>query len=228
MTILKVTLPKYETTLPISGKKVIYRPFVSREEKILLLAQEENNVESIIRALDQIFEECTFGVVKIDDLNKVDAEYLFIQMRNKSLGEGVEVNAICKSCKGKTHLVLNLEQIKVENKNAESTFKLSDDLWVTMKIPPIKDSLALDKDDEDAVIACSLDTITQGESSYNASEYSIEERKEFVDSLARYQKVKLKKFFDEFPVLTYDVDFKCSHCLEENHVHVEGIEHFFG
>lgn len=227
MSIVTVLLPKYEVTLPITKKKIQYRPFTVREEKILLLALEEGNVNAYIQSIGQIIDECTFHVCSIDTLNKVDAEYLFISIRNKSLGEGVEVNGICKECNERTPLTLNLENIKVRNVNKEFSIQFSDDLWVTMKLPSMKDSLSIGENDGDAAIAACLDTIISGENSYNASEFSLEMRAEFIDSLSPLQKMKFKPFFESFPVVEFDHDYLCSKCGKDNHIHINGVERFF-
>lgn len=227
MSIVTVSLPKYDITLPISKKKIQYRPFTVREEKILLIALEEGDVQDYIRAIGQIIDECTFHVCSIETLNKVDAEFLYIHIRNKSLGEGVEVNGICKACKGKTALTLNLDKIKLRNENQETSIQLADDLWVTMKLPTMKDSLNISEDDGNDAIAACLDTIIMGENSYNATEYSQELRSDFIDSLTSLQLQKFKPFFKSFPVVEFDFEYKCAKCGEENNIHIEGIERFF-
>lgn len=226
--ILTLTLPEYEVLLPISNKKVKYRPFVTREEKILLLALEDGSSEAIIRATDQIIKLCTFDICSIDNLNKVDAEFLFIQLRNKSIGECVDVNGICKECKGKTQLTLNFEQVKVNNKEFKNTYQLGDALWVTMKLPSLRESLNISSESEDLdAIAVSLETIIYKEASYNAAEYSLEDRKNFVGNLTQIQLAKLNEFFKSFPKLVYDIEYDCIHCKAKNQVHIEGLENFF-
>lgn len=220
-------MPKYETTLPMTNKKVTYRPFNVREEKILLLAQEENNVESYIRAMNQIIQECTFDVHSIDTLNKVDAEFLYIQLRNKSLGEGVDVNGICTECDKRTRITMNLENIKVRNAHVMDAVQLNDTMWVQLKLPTMKDALSINDTEGNEAIARCLDTIIIDDNSYNASEYTAEERFEFVESLTSFQISKFKPFFDTFPAIEYDFDYKCQHCGADNHVHIEGIENFF-
>lgn len=229
MSILNITLPEYEATLPITGKKVKYRPFVTKEEKILLLAQEEGQDEGIINAINQIFKLCTFDQYSIENLNKVDAEYLFIQLRNKSIGENIDVNGICKKCDGRTRLTLDMSQVKVIGKDSFKTkFQLSDDLWAIMRLPMMKDSMELPKNsDETLALAMALETIIDKDNSYNAAEYSLAERKDFFDSLTKIQLKKMDGFFSSFPILTYDIDYTCTSCKEQNHVHLEGIESFF-
>lgn len=228
MAIIDIKLPKYTTTLPVSKTKVEYRPFTVREEKILLLAQEDGKQEAVIESISQIISNCTFGKHTVDSLNKVDAEYLFIQLRNKSMGEGVDIKAVCDACGEKTSMTLNLDRIAVKNADKKNEpIKLMMDVWVSLKYPTIKEAMSLTEKDGTIAIAMSLDQIIQGENVKSASDYTMEERIEFVESLTNIQLAEFKKFFDDFPVLELDLDFKCK-CGEHNHIHVEGIENFFG
>lgn len=228
MSLIAMTTPKYEVTLPISGLNVTYRPFVVREEKVLLLALEENTTASITLGMEQILNACTFEKHSIDTLNKVDAEYLFIKIRNKSMGEGVDVTGKCKSCEKKTNLTLNFDDVKVTpEKLPNSTFQINDDTWITMKLPSMRTSLELDSSNDEMAYALTLDTLIVGEESFNMAEFPIKDRLEFIENLTTVQLNKLSPFFETFPMLTYDLDFNCVHCKEKNHIHIEGLENFF-
>lgn len=227
MAIIDLKQPKYSLTLPISKEKVEFRPFTVKEEKILLLAQEDNNVDSMIASVGQIISNCTFGKKTIDNLNKIDAEFLFVKIRNKSMGEGVNIRAICKECKEKTPMTLNLDDVKVGAVTVNNSINLVDDVWVTLRYPSIKESMSIDDKDGVTAIALSLESIIEGESVKNASDYSMEERIEFVESLTTSQLMEFKKFFDSFPVLALDVEYTCK-CGHHNTIHIEGIENFFG
>ena len=228
MTIVNIALPKYEVVLPISGRKITFRPFTSKEEKVLLIARESENTEEIMCAVDNLMMACSFGECSSTNVCKVDAEYLFLQLRNKSIGEVVVVNGICKECAGKTLLNLNLELVEVKNKQNVKEFKLADDLWITLKIPSMKDALLITENTDDELpIAISLDTVVYGENSFNANEYTLEEKKELVGSLTKHQLTQLNSFFTTFPVLELNVKYNCGQCNAENTVHIEGLENFF-
>lgn len=229
MSIIDLRLPKYTKTLPISKVKVEFRPFTVKEEKLLLLSQEEGNgTEAIVDSISQIITNCTFGKQSIDTLNKIDAEYLFVQLRNKSMGEGVDIHAICKECKEKTPMTMNLDKVKVVNipKKIEP-IKLLENVWVTMKYPTIRESMSLAEEDGSRAIAMALDTIIDGENEKKASDYTMDERIEFVESLTNIQLSELKTFFDNFPALVLDIEYTCK-CSHVNNIHIEGIENFFG
>lgn len=227
MSITKLALPEYELTLPMSGETIKFRPFTVKEEKILLLAQEENNISAIILAVSQMIDACTFSVCSIDTLNKVDAEFLFINLRNKSLGEGVEVNGLCKECNGKNFLVMDLEDVNVRNKDFKKDVKLKDDVWVTMRIPTIKESLKIGKDDGYTAIALCLDTMVEGDSSITFTDYPLEDRIEWVESLSPIQLQSFGDFFNNVPTLEFKYYYTCSHCQAMNTIIIEGLEGFF-
>jgi hypothetical protein len=224
---INTRLPKYTITFPIKNVKVEFRPFTVKEEKILLLAQEDNNKDAIIDSINQIIVNCTFNKYSVNDLNKIDAEFLFIHMRNKSKGEGVDIRAICKECGHKTPMTMNFENIKVTNLDyKQKPIQILDDVWVTLKYPTIKESIALDSENGIEAIAMALDTIIEGETVKSASDYSMEERIEFVESLTNMQLAKFKPFFENFPLIVLDINYTCK-CGVENDIHVEGIENFF-
>lgn len=227
MAIVDIKLPKYTVTLPVSKSKVEYRPFTVKESKILMLAQEDGKTESIVSAVNQIISNCTFGKQDVTTLNKVDAEYLFVQLRNKSMGEGVDIRATCKECKHKTQLQLNLEDVKVENADLKlEPIKVMEDIWVTLRYPTINESLSADAEDGSIAIALSLDTFIEGENVKHANDYTMQERIDFVESLTDQQILLFKPFFDKFPTLSLDMDYKCK-CGVDNHIHIEGIENLF-
>lgn len=229
MSIIEMRLPEYTTELPISKVIVKFRPFTVKEEKILLLAQEENQTELILNAINQILTNCTFGKYNIDNINKIDFEYLFVQIRNKSMGEGINVKGICKSCKAKTPLLLDLSAVVVKNKDKKiESVQLADNVWVTFKYPTIKEAMKMAEEDGLALIAYSIDSFIEGDSIKSAADYSLDEKIEFLESLTVSQLEKFNVFFDSFPTLMLDVNYTCSKCNEENKIHIEGIEHFFG
>jgi len=226
--ILDIKQPKYTTTLPISKRKVEFRPFTVKEEKFLLMAKEEGKTDIIINAVGQIIVNCTFGKENIGDLNKIDAEWLFIHLRNKSMGEGVEIRAICKECKDKIPMTLNLEDIQVINipKKKNNTFEILPNVWLTFKYPSMRDSLSVSEPDGVLAIASSLDTIIEGDNVKQASDFTMEERVELIESLTNAQVNSFDEFFSNFPVIVLDVPYKCK-CGTDNNIHIEGIENFF-
>jgi len=227
MAIIEMRLPEYVCTLPISKKEIKYRPFTVKEEKILLLAQEEQNTDMMLTAMNQIFNNCTFGKVTIDSINKIDAEFLFLQLRSKSIGEGINIKGICEECSIKTPLLMDLTTAFVNGELKIEPIEIMKDVWLTMKVPSLKDSLRIKETDDILAIAMSIDTIIEGENIKHARDYTEQELVELVESLMNHQLVKLTQFYKNFPVLTIDIAYKCK-CGHENKIHIEGIDNFFG
>ena len=225
--LLNITLPKSNITLPISKEVVSIRPFTVKEEKILMLAQEEVNIESIIAAIDQIISNCTFNVHNIKTLCKIDAEYLYLQLNIKSNGGGYDVRGICKECKEKTPLTLDYTTAIVTNAdNKLDAIELFDNVWVKLRYPTIEESLQVSGKDGIYAIAMILDSIIEGEDVKNCKDFSMEERIEFIESLTSVQIAKFDVVVDKFPSLLLEHNFTCK-CGKENTIKIEGIERFF-
>lgn len=233
MALPRPDIPKYEITLPVSGAKIKYRPFVVAEEKILLLSLQEDNPEHIVTAIEQIIEQCTFGEVNMDKYSQLDIEYLFLNIRNKSLGEGVEVVATCVECEKKSNLTLDLSHVKIKksDKEVKPEIKLSDTMWVVLKYPSVKETYKLTSSESDDVIinvlAASIDMIIDGDKTYSASEYKNSELIEWIGGLTKQQLEAINEFFEAAPKLVYENEFTCMHCGAKNTIKMEGLQNFF-
>jgi hypothetical protein len=232
MALPRVDIPIYTLTLPSSKKEIKYRPFVVKEEKILLLALEEQDPIRILDAIEQIINNCTFGKLKIDDMAQIDIEYLFVSIRNKSMGEGVEVEAECKSCHNKNNLTLDLSHIKVDmGKAVKPEIQISEDMWVIVKYPSIRETykMALDSSNDTImrVLASSITTIIKGQESYNTKDSTLEEVISFLEDLTQTQLDTINAFFEAAPRLIYENSFDCVHCKAPNIIKLEGLQNFF-
>lgn len=227
MTIPKQTLPKYTITLPASGKKVIFRPFTVKEEKILLLAYEEKRSEQTVLAISQIFDLCTFGVCKLEEMVQVDAEFLFINIRNKSLGEGVEVSHRCVSCDKKTHLLLDLENIEiVKGEEVSPNVKIDEQTIIQLSYPTIDKTIDVEDNPLLTAARC-VNMMIIGEEVYNRPEYSDEDYLEYLESLSEVELHLLDDFFKSMPRVVFTKNYICPDCKTENTVIVEGLGDFF-
>lgn len=231
----KLDLPQYELTLPIANKKVKYRPFVVKEEKNLLIAMQDDNPEVALGMIQAVVDACTFG--KINDFDKysqLDMEYLFINIRNKSLGEGVNVNATCTSCEKKNPLLIDLSEVKVvkttEKVNPE--VEISDKVWITFHYPSLKNTYKLEQSSSDddilKVVASCMETVTQGDQSFSAQDEPQVKIIEWLQNLTKSQFKKINEYFASAPKLVYEKDFTCVHCKAPNHIKMEGLDAFFG
>ena len=144
--ILKASTPKYELTLPSNGENKTFRPFLVKEEKILLMAKESSDELQVIHAVQELIESCVENLENVVDLPMVDIEYIYLQLRAKSIGETVNPNIICPETKEKLSVEINIDDIKVvTDKEHDKNITISDDLILVMKYPTISTMENLDK-----------------------------------------------------------------------------------
>ena len=227
--------PSFELTLPITKKNVKYRPFLVKEEKVLLMALESQDQKQIMRAMHDIVESCTFGEVKAKDLPIAELEYIFLKLRSKAVGETSQVGISCNSCGEKNEVDINLEEISIDVKQVSDTkIMLTDQIGVIMKFPNSNDVMRSvdgkksEVENTYAIVAACLDKIFDTENVYEVANQTKEEVQAFIESLNKQQFEKIKNFFQNLPRLKHDVDFNCSKCNHSNHIEIEGLENFFG
>ena len=226
--------PTFEVDLPLSKKTVKYRPFLVKEEKVLLMALESQDQKQIMRAMHDIVDACTFNEVKAKELPVAELEYIFLKLRSKSVGETSHVAVACTECNEKNEFDINLESIVLDvNALPNTKIMLTDTVGIIMKFPNSDDVLknidAKKSDVENTysvVVAC-LDKIFDTENVYDVSTQTKKEVQDFIDSLNKNQFDKIKTFFSALPKLKYESDFKCTKCGHDNHVELEGLENFF-
>jgi hypothetical protein len=222
---------KYKTNLPSTGETVEYRPFVVKEQKILLMATQasvEEQVDAVYRAVDA----CTFGKLRVADLPSFDVEYLFLQIRARSVGEKIDMVLTC-GCEAKQNSTLDITTVEVQREPGHSNvIELGNGVMVKMRYPTMKevDSLAQNRtvDGVIGLVAKSIDSIWQDDEMYAALDYSLAELIEFVENLSPASLEKIERFFVTAPVLRHDLSWTCKECSKINAVTLEGIQSFFG
>jgi hypothetical protein len=226
--------PKYLLTIPSSGKTVEYRPFLVKEEKILLLAQEGENDKSITNAIKDIVKACTFDVVNPDELTSFDLEYIFLKLRAKSVGEVSEVRCKCEKCETLNNVSINIDEIEVSwpKEKQEKNIMLTDKIGITLNYIKVKDIQNEDanKSQTDTImdtIIAMIDTIFDQNGVYKKEDSTTEELTTFINSLNRSQMEKIEKFIVNSPKLTHQVKFKCTQCKTENELVLSGTQSFF-
>ena len=240
MPLPKINTPTYELVLPSSGKKIKYRPFLVREEKILIMALETEDQKQITRAVIDILSSCiiTKGI-KLDKLATFDIEYLFLNVRSKSVGEQIEVNITCPD-DGKTSVPINvdIDSIKIQkDKSHTNIVKLDDSLSLKLKYPSMEQFISTNfesaeengseiKTTLDMIISC-IDTIFNEEESWPASESTKKELEEFLDQLNTKQFKMIEDFFATMPKLTHTLKVKNPKTNIESTVKLEGLASFF-
>ena len=239
MPLPKINTPTFELVLPSTGKKIKYRPFLVREEKILIMAMESNNTNQITDAIVQIMNDCiiTRGI-KVEKLSTFDIEYLFLNVRAKSVGETVEVNITCPD-DGETsvQMEIDIDSIKVQkNKGHRNTIKLDKDLSMKLRYPSLDQFVEsnFDADEEGSNVSQSLSMITScidmiynQEESWNASDSTQKELEEFIEQLNTKQFKQIENFFSTMPKLSHTILVKNPKTEVESEVVLEGLAAFF-
>lgn len=226
--------PRFELELPISKKRISYRPFLVKEEKVLLMALESQNRKQIMTAMNDIVDACTFNEIKAKDLPVAELEYIFLKLRSKSVGENSHIGLKCQSCGESHEMDINLEDIVLSTKDvADTKIMITDSIGVIMKYPNTADvTRTIDENKSDientyAVISACLDKVFDAENVYDISSQSKQEVQDFIESLNKQQFEKIRLFFEKLPKLTHEVKFKCEKCGTDNDVKLEGTESFF-
>lgn len=228
MAIPKLELPSYECKLP-SGKIIKYRPFTVKERSILLVALQSEDNKTIIGAIDRLFEVCTFGECRIEQMPIVDAEYLFIQIRNKSTGEDLDVVHTC-DCGTQNDVRLDMGKVEVVGENASTDINMGGENWVKMNYPNFKNTEILSDDPTEdeviTVIASCIDSVIRGQEVFKARDNSLDDMKEFVLSLTQPQLDLVEAFFEALPKVIIKGEYNCK-CGKHNQFTIEGLENFF-
>ena len=241
MALPKLDTPTYEIELPISQKKVKFRPFLVKEQRNLLMALESNESNTIQQNIRDILTNCTITEgINFDVLPIIDVEYYFINLRAKSVGEVVEARYRCnnivndKECNNIMEKDINLNDIRVTQDNTVNPeIQITPKITIKLKYPQfgiVKDSIQYDDINEVTfhMIAQSIEYIYDGEQFYYANETSPQEMLEFVESLNSEQFKKIEEFFENLPKLKNTLDITCSKCGFNHTIEVEGLESFFG
>ena len=237
MPLPKISTPTYELELPSSGKKIKYRPFLVREEKILIIAMESEDDKQITNAVKEVISNCilTRGF-KIEQLATFDIEYLFLNIRGKSVGEEVEVIITCPD-DGTTQVPtsINLDDITVQTgKGHSKDIKLDNDLVLRMKYPSMEEFIKSNFSTEDISLDTTFDLISScieqvysEEESWSASDCTKKELREFLEQLSSKQFKEIETFFETMPKLSHTVKVKNPNTGVENDVLLEGLNAFF-
>jgi len=238
MPLPKITTPIYELEIPSLKKKIRYRPFLVKEEKILIIALESEDSKQIANAVKNVISNCILSKgVKVDDLSTFDIEYLFLNIRGKSVGETVDVLITCPDDETtQVPMSINLDEINVEVDPKHSRdIKLDDTLTLRMKYPSMTefiknnfdsgDDVSVD-DTFDLIISC-IEQIYSEEESWTASDSTKKELLEFVEQLSSKQFKEIEKFFETMPKLSHTIKIKNPKTGVESEVVLEGLSAFF-
>ena len=240
----KIDVPIYTVKLLSNGEIVKFRPFTVKEEKLFLMANEADDVNSAIDTIKQVMNNCVLTEIDIDKLPIYDFEHLFLNIRSKSLGEIVKLQYKCNNdipnedgegthkCDNTVKIEVNVSDVNlIDNKPIESKIEITDKLGMIMKHPSFSTLKSLDAETEGDMIikmtANCIDYIYDADQIYYAKDTTQEDLIEFVENLEAKVLEKIKIFFETMPKIGKDVDFKCSKCGYEEKMRLEGIDSFF-
>ena len=237
MALPKLEVPIYELTVPSTDEKIKYRPFLIKEEKILLIAMESGQNEDVIQGVKQIVSECTFNTLKLGDMPMFDVEYIFLQIRSKSVGEVSKLKILCRD-DGETYanVEVDLTEIEVQvNDDHTNKIELTDEMGVIMRYPTIDSFSTAGISDItadnmlDVIVAC-IDKIydKKGEEVFDSKDSSKKELMDFVEQMNTQQFQDVQAFFDSMPKLRHEVTVVNPKTKVENKVALSGLNDFFG
>jgi len=239
MPLPKIATPTYELELPSTQKKIRYRPFLVKEEKVLIIAMESEDQKQITTAIKNVISNCILSRgIKVEQLSTFDIEYLFLNIRGKSVGESVDVLVTCPD-DGQTQVevTIDLDAIKVQVDPEHSRdIKLDENLTMRMKYPSldefIKSNFSFDEgmgvDESFQLIASCVEQIYNEEESWSASDCTKKEMVAFIEELSSKQFKEIERFFETMPKLSHTIKIKNPKTEVESEVVLEGLSSFFG
>lgn len=221
--------PTYTLNLPSTGEKIKYRPFLVKEYKNLLTALDSDN-EEILRIVSELVDVCTFNKLKIETLANFDIEYLFLNIRAKSIGETTKLSMACANCESPVDFEMDITKLEIK-KDPEHTNKImiTDTMGVEMRYPKFEEMLEIYqnfKSDNIVSLVCNcINNVYTEEKIYD--EFSREEVEEWVSGFSKAQFDKLEGFFLTMPKVTRHIESDCPSCGHKNTVDLEGLQNFF-
>jgi len=234
MPLPKLKAPTYMLTLPSADKKVKYRPFVVKDEQILLTAMESGDEESMLNAIRDVVQSCTFDKLDVNNLPQFDLEYVFLRIRAKSVGETSTINVLCPDDK-KTYVpvTLNLEEIECHvDDSHNNNIKLTDSVGIILGYPnyemikglagkTLNSELVID------IVKKSIIQVYDGDTVYESSDFTEKELDEFLDGFTTEALKKIKIFFDTMPRLRHEIEVENPETKVKSKVVLEGLRSFF-
>lgn len=234
MSIPLVKVPRYQMTLPFSGEVVDYRPFLVKEEKLLVMAKDSGDKGLIIRTVGDIVRDCTDGKVDSSVSPMFDVQYAFLALRGKSVGEDIEYFLVCGKCGFKTTALTKSEEFKlIQTAGHSNTVIVDDEIRLTMKYPTFDHFMKIFGETEDGqidvdgVVDECVDTMITREEVIKITKDNIGDLRAFIDSMLPAQYDRLEKFFETMPVFQCSKEYQCERCGTNNVVNIGGINNFF-
>jgi len=233
MALPKLNSASYETTIPSTGQVITFRPYLVKEEKILMMALESNDQKQIVKATKDMISSCVMDDININKLATFDIESLFLQLRSKSVGESIGLKVKCDHCSTQNEVSVNFDDIGVNVPEDDGVIMITDTVGVKMRYPSFDDISSINPDKEDSIetafdiIMKCIDNVFDEDNVYPAASEGKTKMKDFVESLNTSQFQSLANFFETMPVLKTTVEFNCTACTEDNSTELKGLQSFF-
>lgn len=227
--------PQYELVIPSSGKTVKYRPFLVKEQKVLLIAYESKDQRQIIDAIMNCIASCLQEDIDVSKLSTFDADYIFTKIRSKSVGEKAEIIGKCKECDHRSSIEINLENIQLQGDMKPSVIKITEDIHLKMKYPSYREFINNDKIMAEELrtelvfemLASCIDSVMTEEENIQLKDEPKEEIERFINSLTSEQFTVIREFVESMPKIILDFEFTCEACNKVNQHRLEGLQDFF-
>jgi hypothetical protein len=230
MPLPSISLPTFKAVIPSTGKEISYRPFLVKEEKILLMALEGKDKKEIRIAIEEILKSCILDEVEVGKLPTFDIEYLFLMLRAKSVGEVVTFklgHGEGSECKHKTEIAVDLNEIEVQGKISDGKIMITDKIGVVMHYPTISITELIDGGVTHTfnIIADCIDVVFDENEVYE--DFTTDEIIDWLGNLDKHQFSKITDFFADIPKLKHKIEWICEKCGEKDSVEIEGLYNFF-
>lgn len=226
-----VNSPTMVCTLPVSGKKVKYRPFVVKEQKALLLAQSSEDDETIRETVKDVMNSCSNGTIGYDTIPVADLTYFFLQLRIAAVGNEVRVMIPCQSCEEKLPVTIDLASVTLDTSKMYNNVMITDEIGIIFHYPSIEESYKIDSFVKGSqgveTIKLLMDSIFDSESVYPKADHTDQELDEWIESLNDQQIEKISDWVDTIPELSHKLEYTCPHCKTKNSRLLEGLHAFF-
>jgi len=226
-------VPKYKITVPSTNKEVTFRPFLVKEEKILLIALESQDPVQIATAITDTVISCISEEISRKDLKSYDIEFLFLKIRAKSVGETANLLFKCESCDTENEVSMNLEEIKMNVVEIDNRIEISNNIYIEMKHPTFESISRNKKLTTDSpttqvfgLIQESISAVLTENERIDIKEVADEEFQEFIESMTQEQFTKIREYIESIPKLSHDINYSCKNCNTNNNITLEGLQNF--
>jgi hypothetical protein len=227
-----IDVPTFKVKVESLGKNYKFRPFLVKEEKILVMASESSDKNDMLHAAQQVITNCSFDKVDGEKLPMFEVQKLFLTLRSQSVGNVIELNAKCGDCGESSEVFLDIDEVDIVRDDSHTNkIQLSDEIYIEMTYPSVEEVAALTRAEEDVdiyiVAANSISKIFTTEEAIDFQSSPPDERIDWIENLSPNQFGKIKNFFETMPQLYHTIEFKCKECKKDNYLVIDGYENFF-